>query len=73
MSKLVEKAQDCGHVRITDKSMGIHGKKPGGQCSKAEGRWSIRVAPNGWYEGQRAAFRNAIAQKNNWYELIMKV
>lgn len=29
--------------------------------------------PDGWYEGQRAAFRKAIEEKGNWYQLIMKV
>lgn len=32
-----------------------------------------KIAPDGWYEGQRAAFRNAIEEKSNWYELMMKV
>ena len=31
-----------------------------------------KVVPDGWYENQRAAFRNAIAEKNNWYQLILK-
>ena len=31
-----------------------------------------RAAPDGWYEGQRAAFRKAIAEKSNWYQLILK-
>lgn len=32
-----------------------------------------KVAPEGWYEEQRKAFRAAIDAKNNWYQLIMKV
>lgn len=31
-----------------------------------------KVLPDGWYEGQRAAFRRAIEDKGNWYQLIMK-
>lgn len=31
-----------------------------------------RAAPKGWYEGQRNAFRKAIKEKNNWYQLIVK-
>lgn len=31
-----------------------------------------KVVPEGWYEGQRAAFRKAITEKNNWYQLILK-
>lgn len=32
-----------------------------------------KVAPEGWYESQRKAFRKAIADKTNWYELMIKV
>lgn len=28
--------------------------------------------PDGWYEGQRAAFRKAIEEKGNWYQLLLK-
>lgn len=31
-----------------------------------------RLAPSGWYESQRAAFRRAIAEKGNWYQLLLK-
>ena len=31
------------------------------------------VTPKDWYAKQRAAFRNAIDKKDNWYQLIMKV
>ena len=31
-----------------------------------------QALPDGWYEGQRAAFRKAIEEKGNWYQLIMK-
>lgn len=31
-----------------------------------------KVVPDGWYESQRAAFRKAITEKNNWYQLILK-
>ena len=32
-----------------------------------------KVSPEGWYEPQRAAFRKAIEEKGNWYELLLKV
>ncbi|MCM1217661.1 MAG: radical SAM protein [Lachnospiraceae bacterium] len=32
-----------------------------------------RYTPEGWLEEQRSAFRTAIEEKNNWYELILKV
>lgn len=31
-----------------------------------------KIVPDGWYESQRAAFRKAITEKNNWYQLILK-
>ena len=31
------------------------------------------VTPKDWYTKQRAGFRQAIEEKNNWYQLIMKV
>lgn len=31
-----------------------------------------KFSPSGWYSSQRRAFRNAIENKNNWYQLIMK-
>ena len=31
------------------------------------------VTPKDWYVKQRAGFRQAIEEKNNWYQLIMKV
>ena len=31
-----------------------------------------KVLPDGWYEGQRAAFRKAIEEKGNWYQLLLK-
>lgn len=32
-----------------------------------------QIVPDGWYEGQRKAFREAIERKDNWYELMLKV
>ena len=32
-----------------------------------------KVLPDGWYESQRAAFRRAIVEESNWYQLIQKV
>ncbi len=31
-----------------------------------------RHSPSGWYESQRAAVRQAIEEKGNWYQLILK-
>lgn len=32
-----------------------------------------KAAPEGWYEGARNMIRNAIEEKGNWYDLIMKI
>ncbi len=32
-----------------------------------------KYSPDGWYESQRAAIRTVIEEKNNWYQLILKV
>jgi len=32
-----------------------------------------RVSPEGWFTGQRDSFRKAIEEKNNWYDLILRV
>lgn len=32
-----------------------------------------KFTPAGWYENQRKAIRNVIQEKNNWYQLILKV
>ena len=32
-----------------------------------------RFSPEGWYQGQRSAVREAIRRKDNWYQLILRV
>lgn len=32
-----------------------------------------KFAPNGWFGSQRDAIRTAIDEKNNWYQLILKL
>ena len=32
-----------------------------------------KAAPEGWYESARSAIRNAIEEKGNWYDLILKM
>lgn len=32
-----------------------------------------KISPDGWYEGQRAAIRTVIQEKNNWYQLILRL
>ena len=32
-----------------------------------------QAVPEGWYAPERAVIRKAIAEKGNWYQLIMKI
>ena len=32
-----------------------------------------RLVPDDWYTGQRNAIRKAIEEKNNWYQLILRL
>jgi len=32
-----------------------------------------KFSPDGWYESQRTAIRHAIEDKNNWYQLVMRL
>ena len=32
-----------------------------------------KLLPDGWYESQRSAIRTVIDEKNNWYQLILKL
>lgn len=32
-----------------------------------------KFSPDGWYESQRAAIRKVIKEKNNWYQLILRI
>ena len=32
-----------------------------------------KFSPDGWYENHRAAIRNVINEKGNWYQLILKI
>ncbi len=32
-----------------------------------------KVAPDGWYESQRRVLRTVITEKNNWYQLVLRL
>ena len=72
MSKLVEKAKIAAMSASLTKAWEYLGKNPEENVPKIMDLID-RVAPSGWYESQRNAFRKAIAEKSNWYDLIMKV
>ena len=35
--------------------------------------WAEKMLPSGWYEEQFKAIKNAVAEKNNWYQLVLKL
>lgn len=72
MKKLVEKAKVTAMAASLSKTWEYLGKDPETNIPKLLDMVD-RVAPEGWYESQRKAFHHAIEEKNNWYELIMKV
>lgn len=72
MSNLVEKAKIAAMSTSLTKAWEYMEKDPETNIPKIMDLVD-KVAPEGWYEGQRKAFRSAIAEKNNWYQLIMKV
>lgn len=72
MSSLVEKAKNAAISVSLNKALQYLDKDPETNISKVMSLVD-KVAPDGWYESQRNAFRNIISKKGNWYELILKV
>lgn len=72
MANLVEKAKITAMSVSLKKAWQYLEKDPENNIPKLMDMVD-KVAPEGWYESQRNAFRKAIADKTNWYELIMKV
>lgn len=72
MENLIEKAKITAMSASLSKAWEYLGKDPETNIPKLLDMVD-KVAPEGWYESQRQAFHHAIEEKNNWYELIMKV
>ena len=72
MANLVEKAKIAAMSVSLTKAWQYLDKDPENNIPKLMDMVD-KVAPEGWYESQREAFRKAIADKTNWYELMMKV
>ena len=72
MANLVEKAKIAAMSVSLTKAWQYLDKDPENNIPKLMDMVD-KVAPEGWYESQRGAFRKAIADKTNWYELMMKV
>ena len=72
MSSIVEKARNAAISVTLNQALKYLDKNPEANIPKVMDLVD-KAAPEGWYEAQRSAFRNAIAEKNNWYQLMMKV
>jgi MoaA/NifB/PqqE/SkfB family radical SAM enzyme len=72
MSSIVEKAKNAAIAATLTHALKYLEKNPETNIPKVMDLVD-KAAPEGWYESQRRAFRNAIEEKNNWYELMMKV
>lgn len=72
MSSIVEKARNAAISVTLNQALKYLEKNPEANIPKVMDLVD-KAAPEGWYEAQRRAFRNAIAEKNNWYQLMMKV
>lgn len=72
MGNVVEKAKIAAMSVSLSKAWQYLGNDPENNIPKLMDLVD-KVAPEGWYEEQRKAFRGAIDAKNNWYQLIMKV
>lgn len=72
MGNVVEKAKIAAMSASLSKALQYLEKDPEANIPKLMDIVD-KVAPDGWYESQRRAFRSAIDDKSNWYELMMKV
>ena len=72
MSSIVEKAKNAAISVTLNQALKYLEKNPEANIPKVM-ELVDKAAPDGWYDAQRNAFRNAIAEKNNWYQLMMKV
>ena len=64
--------KDKARGAIIQQALGYLEKDPETNIPKLLGLVD-RLVPGDWYSSQRAAFHKVIDEKNNWYQLIMKV
>ena len=72
MSSLVEKAKNAAISVSLTKALDYLGKDPETNIPKVMNLVD-KVAPDGWYESQRANVRRVIEEKGNWYQLILRI
>lgn len=72
MSSLVEKAKNAAIGVSLSKALQYLDKNPETNIPKVMSLVD-KVAPDGWYESQRANVRRVIEEKGNWYQLILRI
>lgn len=72
MSSLVEKAKNAAIGVSLSKALQYLDKDPETNIPKVMSPVD-KVAPDGWYESQRANVRRVIEEKGNWYQLILRI
>lgn len=72
MSSLVEKAKNAAIGVSLSKALQYLDKDPETNIPKVMNLVD-KVAPDGWYESQRANVRRVIEEKGNWYQLILRI
>ena len=68
---VTEKAKSAAITAAVSTALNYLEKDPEGNIPKVMGLVD-RLCPEDWYVPQRRAFREAIAAKNNWYQLILR-
>ncbi len=68
---VMDKAKQAAMETAVNTALGYLAKNPEKNIPKVM-ELVDRFSPDGWYEGQRSAFRGAIERKDNWYQLIMR-
>ena len=71
--KLMDKAKQAALAAAVKTGLGYLEKDPEVNIPKLM-ELVDKFVPDGWYEAQRNAIRNAIHDKNsNWYKLILRI
>ena len=68
---VTEKAKSAAITTAVSTALNYLEKDPEGNIPKVMDLVD-RLCPEDWYVPQRRAFREAIAAKNNWYQLILR-
>ena len=70
--KVIDAVKNTAFTAAINSGLKYLEKRSGGQYTETyeSGR---QGCSGGWYEGARNMIRNAIEEKGNWYDLIMKI